>query len=46
MKHQGTKELETPRLLLRRFTLDDAEAIYRNWCSDEDVTKYLTWPTH
>ena len=46
MKHQGTKELETPRLLLRRFTLDDAEAIYSNWCSDEEVTKYLTWPAH
>lgn len=46
MKHLGTVELKTSRLLLRRFTADDAEAMYRNWASDPKVTKYLTWPTH
>lgn len=46
MKHLGTKEMETPRLLLRRFTMDDAQAMYANWASDEEVTKYLTWPAH
>lgn len=46
MKHLGTKELETPRLILRRFTLEDAPAMYENWASDDDVTKFLTWPTH
>ena len=38
--------LETERLILRRFTLDDADAMYRNWASDDEVTKYLTWPAH
>lgn len=46
MKHQGTKTLETERLLLRKFTIDDAEHMYKNWASDDAVTKYLTWPTH
>lgn len=46
MKHLGTKQLETDRLILRRFRLDDAEAMYRNWASDPEVTKFLTWPTH
>jgi hypothetical protein len=27
MEHLGTKELETKRLILRRFTLNDAEAL-------------------
>ena len=46
MHHLGTKALKTPRLLLRKFTLDDAGAMYRNWASDEEVTKYLRWPAH
>ncbi len=46
MKHAGTKVIETNRLILRPFTLEDAPAMYDNWASDNDVTKYLTWPTH
>ena len=46
MKHCGTIRLETGRLILRRFTIEDADAMYRNWASDGDVTKFLTWPTH
>lgn len=46
MKHLGTKKLETPRLILRRFTMEDAPAMYANWASDPEVTRYLTWPTH
>ena len=46
MKHLGSKTLETERLILRRFTLEDAPAMYRNWASDPQVTTYMTWPTH
>ena len=46
MKHLGTRRIETKRLILRRFTLDDALPMYRNWASDHEVTKYLTWQTH
>ncbi len=46
MKHLGTKRVETERLILRRFTIDDADAMFRNWANDPEVTKYLTWPAH
>ena len=46
MKHRGTQRLETERLVLRRFTIEDAAAMYKNWAADEEVTKYLTWPPH
>lgn len=46
MKHCGTKYLETDRLILRKFKKEDAEAMYNNWTSDNEVTKYLMWPTH
>ena len=38
--------IETSRLLLRRFTIDDAKDMYENWASDEKVTKFLTWNAH
>lgn len=46
MNHFGTKLLETKRLILRRFNIDDIQAMYDNWASDDDVTKYLTWQSH
>lgn len=46
MNHKGTVDIETNRLLLRKFTLNDAQAIYDNWASDSEVTKYLMWSTH
>ena len=46
MKHCGTQRLETDRLILRRYVKEDAMAMYKNWASDKEVTKYLTWPTH
>lgn len=46
MNHLGTVVLETTRLKLRRFTIEDAEGMYRNWASEDEVTKFLTWPTH
>lgn len=46
MKHIGTRYIETERLILRRFELSDAQAMFDNWASDGEVTKYLTWPTH
>ena len=46
MKHLGTKTIETSRLILRRFALEDAPAMHANWASDPEVTKFLTWPPH
>lgn len=46
MKHCGTKILETDRLILRRYVNEDVAAMYKNWASDSEVTKYLMWQTH
>ena len=46
LNHKGTKTIETDRLILRPFTMEDAEPMFRNWASDDEVTKHLTWPTH
>lgn len=46
MNHKGTIQLETKRLILRRFAIDDAPAMFKNWASDPEVTKFMTWPTH
>ena len=46
MRHAGTQEIETPRLLLRRLAPADAPAMYRNWASDPAVTRFLRWEPH
>lgn len=46
MEHKGTVTLETDRLILRRFTADDAEPAFKNWTSSDAVTKFLRWPTY
>lgn len=43
MDHKGTKKIETENLILRKFELSDAQAMYKNWGSDSEVTKFLTW---
>ena len=46
MKHLGTQTIETERLILRKFRAEDAQAMFNNWASDDEVTKFLTWPTY
>lgn len=46
LRHKGTQTIETPRLILRRAKMEDAEAMFRNWANDTEVTRYLTWPPH
>ena len=46
MKNIGTHEIETERLILRRIRNSDAYAVFTNYASDPEVTRYLTWPTH
>ena len=43
MHHKGTQIIEKLRLILRPFTMDDAEAMFRNRHADREVTKFLTW---
>lgn len=46
MKNIGTKNLETKRLVLRKFLPSDYQKAYENYCTDERVTKYMTWNPH
>ena len=46
MNKTGTQRIETHRLILRPFTMEDAEDMFSNWASDPEVTRFLTWPAH
>lgn len=41
-----SKTIETERLILRKFKLDDAQQLFDNYGSHEVVTKFLTWKPH
>lgn len=45
LHHAGTQILKTKRLVLRPFSLDDAQAMYDNWASDPQVTRFMNWST-
>ena len=45
-KEDNMREIETKRLFLRKLRSDDAESIFRNWASDSEVAKYVTWNVH
>lgn len=38
--------IETERLVLRPPRMEDAEAIFNSYASDEEVTRYLVWRPH
>ena len=46
MKLVGTCPIHTDRLVLRRWSVDDAQQMYDNWASDTEVTRFVTWPPH
>ena len=46
LEHKGTVTIETIRLLLRKFKIQDAEQMFYNWASDPEVCKYLSWGPH
>lgn len=46
MKQLGTNILETKHLILRPFKESDYIDVYKNYASNDEVTKYVTWSTH
>jgi ribosomal-protein-alanine N-acetyltransferase len=46
LAHKGTQTVTTERLILRRFTVEDAVAMFDNWATDEKTVKYLLWEPH
>lgn len=43
MEHKGTVKLENDRIILRPFTVEDCESVYKNFESDCIMTKFLRW---
>lgn len=43
LQHKGTCELKSDRMKLRRFILSDAKSMYKNYATDERVTRFLSW---
>ncbi|GFP76284.1 GNAT family N-acetyltransferase [Clostridium fungisolvens] len=41
-----TPILETDRLILRPFYMEDAQDVFECWESDPDVAKYMFWESH
>lgn len=37
---------ETDRINIRSLLISDAKAIFNNWASDDEVTKYMRWDSH
>lgn len=46
IQHRGTIAIETIRLILRRFRIEDAPDMFHNWSGDPQVCKYLSWGPH
>lgn len=46
ISHIGTNSIETIRLMLRQFRPEDTYDMYKNWASDRDSLKYLSWGPH
>ena len=46
LHHKGTVTIETDRLILRRFTMEDVEPMFLGWATDPEVCKHMTWPPH
>jgi len=40
------ERIETERLILRRPRLEDADAVFTRYASDQDVSRYMAWPLH
>jgi ribosomal-protein-alanine N-acetyltransferase len=43
---RAPESIDTPRLLLRRPAASDVEAIFAQYASDPEVTRYVGWAAH
>lgn len=46
MIHIGTRQIETERLILRRFNMEDVADAFHGWFSDPDAAMYMRWDAH
>lgn len=43
LKHLGTVELNTERLILKRISLNDSYKMFTNFAGDNQVSRYMSW---
>lgn len=43
LKHLGTVELNTERLILKRISLNDSYKMFTNFAGDNKVSRYMSW---
>lgn len=46
LTHEGTKTVETERLILRRFEYSDDDSMLRNWIADEKIQTMYSEPVY
>jgi len=46
LTHRGTQIINTDRLLLRKLEVEDSNDMFKNWATDSEVTKFLSWKPH
>lgn len=46
LRHTGTGELHTQRLLLRQYRAEDAQAVFDGWMGDVQICDQLDWQAH
>ena len=46
MNYKVIEDINTDRLVLRKFTFDDAQMLFENYGCDEDNTKYMLWKNY
>lgn len=46
LNHIGTQNIETSRLILRKFKMQDAKQMFENWAGDPDNVEFMRWPVH
>ena len=46
LNYIGTQNIETKRLLLRKFKVEDAEEMFENWAKDSENVIFLEWNAH
>lgn len=46
MDHVGSIPFETSQVFVRPFKMEDAQDMFNNYCTDEEVTRYLPWKPH
>ncbi|WP_223068355.1 GNAT family N-acetyltransferase [Paenibacillus caui] len=44
--HTGTQTIETERLLLRKFVVEDAGDMFENWINDKEVQSNYGEPVY